>query len=307
MRRYGLATAVLAALGLLALPNIACEDPTGGDKQALHINGNTFVSSRTQCQIRAGATEFRPRGYMDIAVTNTYFLYPQVENLLPETDDLTTLGPAELRLNNNNLTIIGATVNYDYDDTSGFGEQGGTFYFDDFQGVFVRASGSAKVGEIAPTVIQAVPYELGNLIAGDQDLRALGGAGVEITLRVRVVGQMADGTQVQSNELWYPLVICNGCLVYFPPNVDPRVLLESITVPCVPGQDDGVDTRLCYAYASAPGANAEALNRARDRCRWQHILLSIEPPDSQEYWDIYGPTFFPERDRPCGLNGVDCR
>jgi hypothetical protein len=243
---------------------------------------------------------------MDVAVTNTYFLYPQIENMLPESKDLTGIGNSSLRLNNNNVTIIGATINYDVDDFY-FGAD-----FDPYQGVFMRASGSVQPGEVAPTVVQAVPWELGNALANHDQLGLLGGAGTDITLRVRVVGRLADGTQIQSSEFWYPLTVCNGCMIYFPPLVDPRRLEENITVPCVPGQDDGVDTRLCYLYATTPGTNVESLNQARDRCRWAHILGSIEPPDSNKYWDIYGRTFFPEYipyadPDGCGLNGQKCK
>jgi len=319
MRRWVLGTTFVAVMGLLALPNIACEDPQGGDSQALQVVGNALVSTRTQCQNRAGSTEYRSRGYMDLALTNTYFLYPQVENLLPTSADLTGMGTGQLRAENNRITIIGALLKYGVDDTgdpeTAFGFRDDySFIFDDYQGVFMPASGTVAPGETGPLAIQAVPWELGNEMAADQALSMLGGAGAEITIRMRVVGLLADGTEVQSNEFWFPLTVCNGCLVYFPPRVDPRRLEEQLTPPCVPGQDDGVDTRICYMYATAPTTDPEDLNQARDRCRWQHILLSIEPPDSDYYWRLYGPQFFPEYKEVaeqgtvwgCGLGGVRC-
>lgn len=300
MRRLVL---TLTALTLFALSWLGCED-RADDPMMMHIIGNTLVSPRTQCMIRAGATEYRLIGFMDVAVTNTYYFYPQVENALEMSTDYTGFAPEDLRLNSNNITIRGATIYYDFNpDDLALGGVDWAFY----DGIFMHASGAARPGEIAPVAVPIIPWELGNEIARQPLMKELGGVGSQINVRIVLEGQLADGTLVQSNEFWYPLNICNGCLVYFPPDVDPRQLQENITVPCAPGQDDGVDTRLCYAYASAEPGQAESLNEARDRCRWLHILQGIEPPDSQFYWENYKDFFPPGTEGPCGLNGMLCQ
>lgn len=302
MKRYALwlLALVLGAGGCIELDN----------PQAMTILNNTFVSTRTQCQVRAGATEFRARGVMDIAVTNTYYMYPQVENTFPNSGDLTLFGPEQLRLNNNSITLLGVEVNFDYDVTSDIAYE---VFFEDYQGQFILGSGTIRPGETAPTVVPIIPWDLGNELASAPSLQTLGGAGVELNVRVVAVGVLNDHTEVRSNEFWYPLTVCNGCLVYFPPNVDPRRLEENVSVPCALGQDDGVDARLCYTYVAAPatspggisGDSIELLNRSRDRCRWLHILSGTNPPDSQYYWDRYKEIFAnnPLIDRPGGLDG----
>ena len=302
MKRY---TAWLLALALGAGGCVELDHP-----QAMTMLAKTFVSTRTQCQVRGGATEFRARGIMDVAVTNTYYMFPQVENTFPSTEDLTGLGVEDFRLNNNSITLLGVTVDFDYDVASDLAFE---VFFEDYQGVFVHGSGTVGPGETSPTIVPVIPWKLGNELAAAPSLQVLGGAGAELVLRVVVHGVLNDHTVVRSNEFWYPLTVCNGCLVYFPPNVNPRKLEEAVVVPCAPGQDDGVDARLCYAYVAAPAvtdagisANGiEAFNRSRDRCRWQHILTGQRAPDSQYYWDRYKDLFAnqPEITGPGGLDG----
>ena len=46
--------------------------------------------------------------------------------------------------------------------------------------------------------------------------------GVRLTAKVRVFGELAGGIGVESSELTFPITVCNGCLVSFPPEaLDP--------------------------------------------------------------------------------------
>jgi len=66
-------------------------------------------------------------------------------------------------------------------------------------------------------------------------------------------GQTLGGQSVESNESQFPVNVCNGCLVYFPPaaddparpGVDCAAAGEDVPVPCVFGQDEAIDCRLC--------------------------------------------------------------
>lgn len=79
---------------------------------------------------------------------------------------------------------------------------------------------------------------------------------------IRAFGQTAGGTRVESGEFQFPIDICYGCLVNFPREaIDPaqpapncgKATSDSsgggaqITSPCVMGQDQVVDCRLCSA------------------------------------------------------------
>jgi hypothetical protein len=77
------------------------------------------------------------------------------------------------------------------------------------------------------------------------------------TAVVRVFGRTLGGTAVESGEWRFPINVCYGCLVVFPPEAnDPKIMpmpncrLPSITGssvvrPCIVGQDDTVDCRIC--------------------------------------------------------------
>lgn len=260
--------------GLLAVLS-ACQDLQ--TPQALFVQNNLFVSTRTQCQIRAGTTEFRARGVMDLAMTNTYWLFPQVENLLDPSETYTGLGAEQLRLANNNLTIIGATVDYDYETdpelSAVAGELGETF--EAYQGIFVHGSGGVQPGDKSPIAIPVFPWDLGNALK-DSAAFATPASGVEVVVRVVVHALMADNTIVRSNEFWYPITICNGCLIYALPQLEhPGVIIDEIAIPCFPGQDDGVDVRLCYKYAYTA--------EDRDRCIWELLLNGTCCPESDIY------------------------
>ena len=88
---------------------------------------------------------------------------------------------------------------------------------------------------------------------------ALANPTVNLVARVVVVGALADHRVVRSGEFWFPITVCAGCLVYYPAGVEPSSMTGDITAPCFPGQDDGVDARLCYAFA-APSYVPEHLN-----------------------------------------------
>lgn len=76
---------------------------------------------------------------------------------------------------------------------------------------------------------------------------------------VKAFGRTLGGKDIESNELQYPIDVCNGCLPFFPadsvdqikaaqenkPNCD-AVEASTVATPCVVGQDQPVDCRLCH-------------------------------------------------------------
>jgi hypothetical protein len=73
-----------------------------------------------------------------------------------------------------------------------------------------------------------------------------------VTVWVKVFGRTLGGKDIESNELTYPIDVCNGCLVSFPSKA---VELDTgncthagateYTVPCIPGQDAPVPCTFC--------------------------------------------------------------
>lgn len=81
----------------------------------------------------------------------------------------------------------------------------------------------------------------------------------------KVFGRTLGGTSIESGEWRFPINVCYGCLIVFPPDaIDPKVMPVpncdlaattggSVTAPCIVGQDDVVDCRVCKeTYPNAP-------------------------------------------------------
>jgi len=77
------------------------------------------------------------------------------------------------------------------------------------------------------------------------------------TAVARVFGRTLGGMSVESGEWRFPINVCYGCSVVFPPDaIDPKVnpvpncdlaatTGTTVAHPCIVGQDDAVDCRVC--------------------------------------------------------------
>ncbi|HMI86189.1 MAG TPA: hypothetical protein VK550_18975 [Polyangiaceae bacterium] len=96
----------------------------------------------------------------------------------------------------------------------------------------------------------------GNALAGDLTQRS---RVRRFTSIVKILGKTLGGTAVESGEWRFPLTVCYGCLVSFPPEASdskagrqPNCDLAAgtgtaVAAPCALGQDDAVDCRVCKA------------------------------------------------------------
>jgi hypothetical protein len=77
---------------------------------------------------------------------------------------------------------------------------------------------------------------------------------------VKILGKTLGGTAVQSGEWRYPLAVCYGCLVVFPPDANDTKLSRpncdlaastgtTVAAPCIIGQDEAIDCRICKTAA----------------------------------------------------------
>lgn len=84
---------------------------------------------------------------------------------------------------------------------------------------------------------------------------------------IKVFGTTSGGTHIESGEIAIPVNACNGCLVTFPAGSDdpaqaqPNCALSAssgssstITEPCVFGQDQTIDCRLCQGNVACDPA-----------------------------------------------------
>lgn len=69
----------------------------------------------------------------------------------------------------------------------------------------------------------------------------------KLVSRFKVFGQTLGGQSVESNEFQFPIDVCVGCLVFRPADGDCANVadLGSVKAPCIFGQDQAIDCRLC--------------------------------------------------------------
>lgn len=245
--RAGSAGTLRARVAALAVALVGVAGCTDRSPQALFVQFNQAVDRASSCVARAGGQITRPIGWMDIGITNRYLLFPSVENGMPTSAEISGQGPSTLRLENNTVQITGATVYYDIpeDIQADLAENQGV---EVPQGQFVFTSGSIEPGSTTVAVLEVVPPRVGETLRLSKILSERY-ATTQILVRVTVEAVMKDGDTVNSNEFVYPLNVCNGCLVFFPVLDCTLPPTEEVTLPCFPGQDEGVDCRACYQLA----------------------------------------------------------
>lgn len=228
------ASVVLASLAVL--PALGCAE----NESSLYIAGVLAIEeSGCVAEPEPGAT-LRAFGVMDVALRQDYTAVLLVGNQLSTQGDRNRSRTETAR-----LVLTGAEVRiHDLADNP----------LDEYT---VRANGfvnpapsadSPGFGSVAVTIIQPES----NIDIGD------------FIVKVRVFGETLGHQEIESSELQYPLTVCSGCLISFPPDA-----LEEISdgvfacVPgendqiertfCAPGQDAPVDCRLCQANPACSG------------------------------------------------------
>ena len=247
---------ILLALALL---------PGCPEQEAAALWARIVIDPGTTCAAQAGATAQLQLGVLDLAVNREgYVAYIDLMNQLPPSIGVTGLAVDSAFIDTNSISLIGATVSYDYEGLSVELPQG--FYQYAPTGVAPGQAGVGRVNLLPPAVLAVLrtePWLVGSKAYQDPLLIAamqtapetvpswvgvpLGGREVEIVARVAFDGVLHDGTTVISNELRFPIRVCVGCLVY--PQTHPaNVLLGGYLAPpepCVAGQDTPMDAMGC--------------------------------------------------------------
>jgi hypothetical protein len=203
---------------------------------------SVLVVSPPECVVKAdpGSTMLLG-GFMDLGLTDTYRAALLVGNQLvrrgsrdqlrTETSRVTLRG-AEVRVRN----ALGALLREFTVDGTGFVDPG--------------TSDEPGYG------VMYVPM----IPPGTAGLRP----NTTVVASVRVFGETLGGTEIESGDLSFPISLCNGCLVSFPPEADDPAQsgyqcidqssagtassgssLSDEAYPCWLGQDVAVDCRIC--------------------------------------------------------------
>jgi hypothetical protein len=266
-------TRFVVALLLVSFILPACveDDQFVGSMLVVH---NSRLSDA--CELEAAVEgDFLARGSVDIMLTNRYFLNPTIQNQLLSSKDVKIVSAAgggamgDFRdglVEGNNIVLEGATVSFTTPANVSFALP---------QNVFIPVSGTVPPQGVTTTALEVLNVDVGNIVrrapeffdAANETFRKT--AVVTVLVSVIFKGHTTAGTEVFSNEFTFPVDMCAGCLLVHPPGTlftdddnsltcdtaaavlgDGEVVdTADVATPCLLGQDDTVDCRLCRTLA----------------------------------------------------------
>ena len=183
-------------------------------------------------------------GTLDVAFADTYRAALLVGNQLVRRGSRD-----QLRTETARISLRGAEV---YIDTAG----GDSIYSFSIDGTGFADPGSGDEPGYGVMFVPLIPPRASRQIE----------VGHVVTVRVKVYGRTLGGTEIESNELYFPIYVCSGCLVSFPLeaddpatpgyqcSADPEQAVGG-DAPCWWGQDDAIVCTSCVT--SHPGVCTE--------------------------------------------------
>ncbi len=228
-------SALLAGAALAGL--LSCSPMEEGG--SVWVHGVIAVTQQDQCVARADARTMRLKGVMDTWMRNRFHMFLKIENYLLST----RAAFGELYGENHNVQVLGAHVSYEY--PSGLDAATETVLSESY---YTPSVGFAEPEGMGVASVNAIPVDVGNALAVDTTARS---TGFPLLVKVRLESRLGDGTIVLSNEYYYPVDICFGCL-YMIVTDDCSDLGDAgdMRPPCLIGQDEGVDCRLFTLWGS---------------------------------------------------------
>ena len=231
----------LAAAGSALLGSGGCADP---ESMLFIRQAQARISSgATGCTVESSPSSlFITEGTLDLAFRTEYTAALLVGNQLVARGNA-----SQLRTETSRVEIEGAVVRLENGQNTVWGP-----FTVPASGFIDPATGSTPSYGLTEAILLGSSYgnDLATAPVADRyKVRRL-------TSVVKVVGKTLGGTAVESGEWRFPLTVCYGCLISFPPDANDTKLSRpncqlpagtgtSVAAPCALGQDDGVDCRVC--------------------------------------------------------------
>lgn len=254
-----------ALLGVAMLGLGGCDDREVSIQIVqMEIDGQCLLQSTA-----AGAqTNALGEGAVDLAVSTSYAVYPRVTNNMLDVTEVNSFSEQDGRIDTHDVVLKEAIISYETEEEEILANITNPFR-QSLSGT-IPVNGSAVVGltVLTPKTLEelraAQPFLF---FAPNGDLQAVR-TSVQMRMRITLKGETLDGTEVKTNEFVFPVRICNGCRVVYPPDaidvsapVVPNCLRlssgDEAFVPSeereacqVPGTDNNfIDCRECPGFA----------------------------------------------------------
>ncbi len=195
-------------------------------------------------------TVFQTNGTIDMALRNNYQATLMVENNLVDVANAKGFSPNETRISTNAIMLRSATIEFSALDQL-------TAEIPPRRNIPLSGTISEET-QLMLTGVEILDANTVSQIRNSQEFisTARGEAkpvrtSVTLLARIRLKGETIDGREAESNEFLYPIEVCNGCRVLYPPDmVTPRG--GYLTCPS-PSPDIEVDAATSETCESARG------------------------------------------------------
>lgn len=223
--------------------SLACAAATVTAMACVHNDGSIYIigvlqppasAQGGQCSYTATATgPFNSSGVLDVAFTLHYEPAVLIGNQLAARGDTN-----QLRVETNRFIAQGTIVRL----TDAAGAEIKSYTVQGAGEADPSSGGTPGLGIVFPILVD--PDTVINL--QKSKLSSPSAAPVRLVAYFKVYGQTTGGQSIESAEFAYPIDACNGCLVTVPAaGCQDTSGGTSATAPCVEGQDQPIDCRLC--------------------------------------------------------------
>lgn len=201
----------LVAIGLLG----GCEDrEVSLQIVQMEIDGQCLLQATSS----GGATNALGEGAVDLAITTNYAVFPRVTNNMLDVTEVNTFVARDGRIDTHDVVLKEAVIRYESDEglPANLGDRrrvplSGT--------IPVNASAVVGMTVLTPAMIEELRASPRFLVTDSTDGSVFPvRTSVQVLMRIVLKGETLDGTDVTSNEFVFPVRVCNGCRVLYPPD-----------------------------------------------------------------------------------------
>ena len=215
----------------------------------LFLHGNARLDLQLNlCVLSAPSLDLKTMnwGVLDLNLSQEYMMNTIVENKAIENNTIPGVNP--LQVNNNTVQIT--VVRFDYRVPDG---DNGKPLVDVPQTTVIRhLPDSLNPLSLRILAFPSIDPNVADVLVNGPNSKDYWASQpvenqvppVELLVDIQLEGILMDGSLVRSNLFTYPIYICKGCLLDDSPA--DCTAAPTAEIPCLFGQDDTVDCRLCY-------------------------------------------------------------
>ncbi len=203
-------TATLLTL-TLALGALACEDR----QVSLQIVQMNRVNPEA-CEVTTAIEERLSIGRVDLAIADSYSINPIVANNLLRATEVKSFTVTDGRIDTHDILLKSAVIEYTALDQIQAPLQD-TVVVPISLTVPLNTTLAMGIEVLSTAQLQLIRQSPEFLIFDSQNQVRPVRTSARIIIRLRLRGETLDGKEIESNEFTFPVEVCNGCLVTYPP------------------------------------------------------------------------------------------